>query len=327
MQKVNWGIIGVGDVCEVKSGPGFQKASNSSLVAVMRRNGDKAFDFAQRHGVPKWSDDADTLLKDPGIDAIYIATPPNHHLDYVKRALAAGKHVYVEKPLARSGAEARQLLAAAEASSQKICVAHYRRRLPLFMQIDSILKSGELGKPRHVSLQLIQPDKDPLIASSDENWRQQPEVSGGGLFHDLAPHQLDLLLMYFGRPEVIQGFSLKRDPKGNCDDCVSGQMRFQNDVLFQGHWDFASVDGTVKDSCKITCDLGTISFSFFRSSTLLVKGKNGIETSNYDPPKHIQQPMIEAVNAYFLDAGDNPCDVATGVQVMEMIDAFITSRK
>ena len=326
MDIIKWGIIGVGNVCEVKSGPGFKKAPNSELRSVMRRNGDKAQDFARRHGVPKWSDDVDSLLNDPEIDAIYVATPPINHLEYTQMALAAGKHVYVEKPMARNGDEARQLMEAADASQQKVCVAHYRRRLPLFMRINQMLQSGELGQPRHISLLFIQPDMDPLIASSEEYWRVIPDISGGGIFHDLAPHQLDLMLQYFGAPEVIQGFSLKRISKGTCDDCVSGQMRFKNDVLFQGHWDFASADGTVKDSCKITCDQGTITFSFFRSTSLLIKGKSGIETSNYEPPQHIQQPMIEAVNAYFLGEGENPCDASTGVNVMEMIDAFVSKR-
>ena len=326
MEKITWGIIGVGDVCEVKSGPAFQKASNSELRSVMRRDGEKAKDFAKRHGVLRWSDDADVLLNDPEINAIYIATPPDYHLEYTQRALVAGKHTYVEKPMARSGAEARQILKLAEGSKQKVVVAHYRRRLPLFMRIDELLKSGELGKPRHVSIQTIQPELDPLIALSEVNWRMQPDISGGGIFHDLAPHQLDLILQYFGPPEAIQGFSLMRNTDGSCDDCVSGQMRFRDDVLFQGHWDFASVDGTIKDSCKIICDKGSIAFSFFRSPTLVVKSNNGIETSNYDPPEHIQQPMIEAVNDYFLGNDENPCSAGTGVQVMEMIDAFVTKR-
>jgi predicted dehydrogenase len=324
MDTIKWGIIGVGDVCEVKSGPGFQKAPNSELISVMRRDDKKAIDFAKRHGVPKWSGNADEVLNDPDIDAIYIATPPANHLEYTQRALAAGKHIYVEKPMARNSHEAHQLFKAAEASDKKVCVAHYRRKLPLFMRINEILKSGDLGQARHVSLQTIQPKQDPLIASSEEYWRVQPDISGGGIFHDLAPHQLDLLLQYFGTPEVIQGFSLKRSPDGTCDDCVSGQMRFKNDVLFQGHWDFAPADGTIRDTCKITCELGTIAFSFFRSHTLIVKGKNGIETSNYDPPSHIQQPMIEAVCAYFLGQGDNPCNVGIGLKVMEMIDAFVS---
>ncbi|MCZ6673078.1 MAG: Gfo/Idh/MocA family oxidoreductase [Verrucomicrobia bacterium] len=326
MKTIKWGIIGVGDVCEVKSGPGFQKAPNSKLVAVMRRNGDKAKDFAKRHGVPKWSDNAETLLSDPEINAIYIATPPLNHLEYTQAALAAGKDVYVEKPMARNGDEAQLIQAADEASPHKVCVAHYRRRLALFMEVQKVLQSGELGRPRHVSLQLIQPEKNNLIVASEDNWRVRPEVSGGGLFHDLAPHQLDLLLMYFGEPQVIQGFSTQRNPEGSCDDCVSGQMRFAGDVHFQGHWDFASSDGTVEDTCTIACDLGSLTFRFFRSPTLVVKKDQGIETTTIEPPQHIQQPMIEAVNAYFAGQGDNPCSTDTGVKVMKMIDAFITTR-
>ena len=77
MRTIRWGIIGCGDVTEVKSGPGFQKATNSKLVAVMRRNGDRAKDYAYRHNVPKWYDNAEELIYDPDIDAVYIATPPS----------------------------------------------------------------------------------------------------------------------------------------------------------------------------------------------------------------------------------------------------------
>src|SRR5213079_446252 len=76
MRTVRWGIIGCGDVTEVKSGPGFQKASDSRLMAVMRRNSDLARDYARRHGVPRWYDSAEALIADPDVDAVYIATPP-----------------------------------------------------------------------------------------------------------------------------------------------------------------------------------------------------------------------------------------------------------
>lgn len=76
MKTINWGIIGCGKVTEVKSGPGFQNAENSALVAVMRRNGELAKDYAERHNVPKWYDNAEDLLNDPEVDAVYIATPP-----------------------------------------------------------------------------------------------------------------------------------------------------------------------------------------------------------------------------------------------------------
>ena len=96
---VNWGIIGCGDVCEVKSGPAFNKVDSSKLVAVMRRNLDKAKDFAQRHAVPKYYADAADLINDAEVNAVYIATPPSSHEAYLEMALKAGKPVYVEKPV------------------------------------------------------------------------------------------------------------------------------------------------------------------------------------------------------------------------------------
>ncbi|WP_366414919.1 Gfo/Idh/MocA family oxidoreductase [Paenibacillus sp. GP183] len=97
---IRWGIIGVGDVTEVKSGPGFQKAEHSQLVAVMRRNGALAEDYAKRHNVPKWYDNAKDLIDDSEVDAVYIATPPAFHKQYAIQAAEAGKPVYVEKPMA-----------------------------------------------------------------------------------------------------------------------------------------------------------------------------------------------------------------------------------
>ena len=70
MRTIRWGIIGVGDVTEVKSGPGFYKADHSALVAVMRRDADKARDYARRHNVPRWYDDAAALIPDPEVDAV-----------------------------------------------------------------------------------------------------------------------------------------------------------------------------------------------------------------------------------------------------------------
>ncbi len=81
-ENVKWGIIGVGDVCERKSGPAFNKVPNSELVAVMRRNAEKAKDYASRHKVSKYYSDAKDLIHDPEINAIYVATPPAFHEEY-----------------------------------------------------------------------------------------------------------------------------------------------------------------------------------------------------------------------------------------------------
>ena len=90
-QAIHWGIIGCGDVTEVKSDPAFSKVPASKLVAVMRRNADKARDYAARHNVPKWYNDATQLINDPEVNAVYIATPPLQHEEYTIAALRASQ--------------------------------------------------------------------------------------------------------------------------------------------------------------------------------------------------------------------------------------------
>src|SRR6266508_4340624 len=125
MKRVKWGIIGCGDVTEVKSGPAFNKVSNSELVAVMRRDGEKAKDYALRHNVSKWYTDAEKLINDADVNAIYIATPPSSHEEYAMKAFMAGKPVYVEKPMALDAPSANRMAKAAKEKKYKLVVAHY----------------------------------------------------------------------------------------------------------------------------------------------------------------------------------------------------------
>src|ERR1043165_6013444 len=130
--KVRWGIIGCGDVTEVKSGPAFQKADGSALVAVMRRDAKKAEDYARRHNVPRWYADADALIADKDVSAVYIATPPSSHKEYTLKAAKARKPVLVEKPMAMSASECDDMIAACRDAGVPLRVAYYRRRLPRF---------------------------------------------------------------------------------------------------------------------------------------------------------------------------------------------------
>lgn len=145
-QRVRWGIVGVGDVTERKSGPAFQQADRSELVAVMRRDAAKAADFAARHAVPRWYDDADALIADPEVDAVYIATPPDSHRDYVERVAAAGKPVYVEKPMARAATECRAMIDACETAGVPLFVAYYRRAMPRFEIARELISGGRWAR-------------------------------------------------------------------------------------------------------------------------------------------------------------------------------------
>ena len=103
----------------------------------MRRNGDLARDYAQRHGIAKWYDDGATLINDPDVDAVCIATPPYAHKDYTLMCAAAGKPVYVEKPMAMTFAECESMIAACRAANVPLWVAYYRRLLPRFLKVSA----------------------------------------------------------------------------------------------------------------------------------------------------------------------------------------------
>ena len=157
MKIVRWGIIGCGDVTEVKSGPALQKADNSALVAVMRRDGAKAKDYAERHGVPKWYDDAEALINDPEVDAVYIATPPDSHMSYTLAVAKTGKPVYVEKPMARNFAECQTIIDTGKDTGVPLFAADYWRTLPWFLKIRVLLDSGTVGEV-HPLIQTIVKD-------------------------------------------------------------------------------------------------------------------------------------------------------------------------
>lgn len=321
MQHIKWGIIGCGDVTEVKSGPAFNKVPNSSLVAVMRRDAEKAKDYAARHNVPKWYSDATALINDPEVNAIYIATPPLQHEEYTLQALAAGKPVYVEKPMALNAGAAIRMAAAAARHDVKLTVAHYRREQPVFLQLKALLADQVIGDIRFVQLQMLQPKSTSLIASSETNWRTDPAISGGGLFHDLAPHQLDLMLYYFGTVQRSSGVAVHQDGPYLADDLVTGQILFDNGIVFNGTWCFTVAERDQTDLCEIYGAKGKISFPVFGNKiTVSVDGAD--KEYIFEPLQHVQQPMIEKVVDYFLGKGDNPCSAEEALQSMELIDSF-----
>jgi len=321
MKHIKWGIIGCGDVTEVKSGPAFNKVPNSSLVAVMRRDAIKAADYAKRHGVAKWYDNATDLINDPEVDAVYIATPPLQHEEYTIQALAAGKPVYVEKPMAINAEAAKRMAAAADQYGVKLTVAHYRREQPLFLKIRSLLAEHSIGDIRFVNLKMLQPKNNDLIAKAEDNWRLNPAVAGGGLFHDLAPHQLDLMLYYFGNTKSFHGISVNQSGEENVDDLVTGHILFENDIVFTGVWCFTVANGANEDICEIYGSKGKISFPMFgHEINLTINEKT--ETLKFEALQHVEQPMIEKVVSYFLDQAENPCSAQEAIKTMELLDGF-----
>lgn len=320
MNQIKWGIIGCGDVAEKKSGPAFKRVADSSLVAVMRRDKDKAADYAKRHQVPKWYGVAQDLINDVEINAVYIATPPSSHEKYAIAALEAGKHVYLEKPMAMDRKSAQRIQHKAESSSGKLVIAHYRRALPLFIKVKDMLHEKLIGEISWVNIRLMQPVKTDIMADSETNWRLNPAISGGGLFHDLAPHQLDLMLHFFGEVDDAMGFSVNHSHASAADDQVNGIIKFSNGINLRGSWDFAT-EGEAEDICEIHGANGKITFPFFGEKINVWQA--GIKSSIPLPyPEYVQEPMIAKVVNYFLDRGPNPCPGEEAVEGMRLMDIF-----
>jgi len=321
MSNINWGIIGCGNVTEKKSGQAYNKISCSKLVAVMRRDAVKAEDYAKRHGVGKWYSDAEQLMNDPEVNAVSIATPPAFHLEYAIAALKKGLNVYVEKPVTRNAHEAREMAKAVKQANGHLTVAHYRRALPMFLKVKELLESGTIGEIRTVQIRMWKTSKPDLVANTETNWRVNPELSGGGYFHDLAPHQLDLMLFYFGEPERYHGFSLNQSGLTPADDHVCGQILFKNKVVVNGSWCFNVAESEATDTCEIIGTKGKITFPFFGKYVTL-KTETGEETTEFTHPQHIQQPMIEKIVNYFKGEGPNPCSIEEAIVLMKIMDSF-----
>ncbi len=319
--KIVWGIIGCGDVTEKKSGPAFNIVENSRLLAVMRRDSAKAADYAHRHQVPLWYSNADDLLNNSELNAVYVATPPSSHLEYAISALRKGKAVYVEKPVTLNSTEALTLLESVKDTGGKLVVAHYRRQLPLFLKIKELIEKGEIGAIRTVQLRLWQSRSPALVTKGAGDWRTNPAVSGGGYFFDLAPHQLDLMLYFFGMPVSYHGFSVIQDDDNTVADHTTGTILFKNQLVFTGTWSFNVASENQADSCEIVGSLGRITFSIFGNS-VVVNTAAGEKELVFDHPENIQLPMISQTVDYFMDRAPNPSSIEEALVLMRIIDEF-----
>jgi predicted dehydrogenase len=291
---INWGIIGCGKVTELKSGPAFSKITDSRLVAVMRRNAALAEDYASRHNVPKFYTNADDLINDPEINAVYIATPPGSHAEYAIKVLESGKPVYIEKPMALNYKECLRINETAEKFKLPVFVAYYRRTLPGFIKIKDLIEAGEIGKPRFVNFQIFSyPSEDEK--SGRLPWRVIPEISGAGHFFDLASHQLDYLDFLLGPVLKVSSMVLNQANNYNAEDFVSGSFLFRDSIVATGIWSFSSSREANRDNFEIVGEKGIIKTSTFTYEPIVLVNGNGRQEFINEQPENIQFYLIEQI--------------------------------
>lgn len=319
MKQIRWGMVGCGSVTELKSGPAFNKVQDSKLVAVMRRYGEKAKDYAMRHNVPKWYDNADELINDADVNAVYIATPPDSHASYTIKVAAAQKPVYVEKPMARNYSECREMLDACEKANVPLFVAYYRRTLPDFLKIKELIDAGAIGNIRFVNIELYHPVKDDLD-QKNLPWRVIPEIAGGGYFFDLASHQLDFLDYVLGPIASTSGQTANQAGLYPAEDIVTANFKFESGVLGTGSWCFTVANPVETDRTQIVGDRGRIIYSSFDIAPVMLETKNGVEQFEIPRPQHVQQPLIQTVVDDLLGCGKCPSTGASAARTSKILD-------
>jgi predicted dehydrogenase len=292
MKQINWGIIGCGNVTEAKSGPAFGKVEGSRVIAVMRRDAGKAADYARRHGIPAWYSDADDLIHDPEVNAVYIATPPSSHADYAIRVMESGKPAYVEKPMASDYHACLEMNQVSKQTGMPLYVAYYRRYLPYFIKVKEIIDSGQLGGLLLAEAVLHLPARPEDVSGEALPWRVDAAVAGGGYFYDLACHQIDLFEWFFGNVKSAKGTKQNRGGLYDAEDTVVATLAYESGFTLTGNWCFVANERFQQDIIKVYGTRGVLEFSTFAFTPMILRSVDGESSFNPPNPANIQYGFI-----------------------------------
>lgn len=324
MNYIKWGFIGCGEVTEIKSGPAFSEVEGSSVVAVMSRTEERARTYAVKRGIPKWYTDAQELIDDPDVNAVYVATPPSSHATYAIMAMKAGKPVYIEKPLAASYEDCARINRISEETGVPCFVAYYRRYLPYFQKVKEIVDNGIIGKMVNVHVRFAVPPRELDYSKSKElPWRLQPDIAGGGYFYDLAPHQLDLLQYIFGVIVEARGIRANRGGLYEAEDSVSACFQFENGLPGSGSWCFVAHESAREDRIELIGDQGSVSFSVFDYAPIKLHTSEGAQEITVPNPPYVQYPLIKNVIEHLQGIGICACTSVSATPVNWAMDRIL----
>lgn len=309
---IKWGIVGLGDVCQVKSGPPFWLCDGSELVAVMRRTPDKAKEFANK--VPGGNcvgyEDIDAFLSHPDLDAVYVSTRPGTHLEICKKVAQAGKSCYVEKPVGRCAEEAEEITKIFRDAKLKLYTAFISRAYDRTLAVRKLLSEGAIGdRIMSVSYSLVGSGGARDMSGDSLPWRLDAAQSGGGLIMDVGCHVIDRIDYLCGPLCNVNGQAKNTNsPNIPVEDFVHftadigdgdwAALPVDKDARVECTWDFASKDSEPFDELAIIGSKGSLKMAGM-SPALPVKHYNEkgelVQELNFEMPLHTAQALIQAV--------------------------------
>jgi predicted dehydrogenase len=316
--ELRWGFIGAGDVTRVKGSPAAFTHVNSRVVAVVRRDLDRARQYAAEHGIPKAHASVDDLLADPEVNAVYISTPPQLHCEQTIQAARAGKHVLCEKPLAPSVADCTRMVDACRLAGVLFAVAYYRRFYPLVEKMREIVEGGTLGRLTS-ALVVNHGFFNARLEDGSVPWRAVRATSGGGVLTDVGSHRIDLLLYLLGGAAEVSAQVDTLGAQLEVEDKATALIRFQNRAIAtvdeswcsrarQDHFEIGGVEGRV-----VAPDLEG-------DRLMLQHGKNVEWIEVERPPRGTHAPAVRDFARALNEGGSVRCSGEDGARATQIIE-------
>lgn len=226
-QTIRWGVIGAGNVFEFKSGPALYQTPNSELVGVTRTNAEKAKATAERHGAKFWYTDPESLISNPEINAVYIASPHYLHPEHVALAARAKKIVLCEKPVGVSVAQAQACVDVCKSNNVPLTVAYYRRYWDISQAILKFLRDGAIGEVVMARAQIT----DLFTGDNERGWLLSREKSGGDALANAGAHWVDLFRYWLGEVADVMAYCSSKFSGFETDDTTLTEMRMRTGAL------------------------------------------------------------------------------------------------
>ena len=229
MKTTGWGLIGTGRIAEDRVLPGIVGHAGSRLIGVVSRDQGRAGAFAKKFGAARAYTSYDELLKNPDVTAVAIHTPNSQHAEQAIAAARAGKHVFCDKPMATSVADAERMVRECERAGVKLGINFHNRFMPCFIETRRLVAAGEIGE-----VQMVQLEASPGARSGGRlgSWRLDAAVAGLGTTYSIGVHVYDIL-RYLLASEVTMVSALFDKPHGVMEEINLSTFRFANGVLAQ----------------------------------------------------------------------------------------------
>ena len=230
---MKWGLVGASTIAS-EHVIGAIRAQGHEIASVLSGSAERGADYASRHGIPKSTTDLDALLATPGVEAVYISTTNEKHHGQALAAIAAGKHVLCEKPLAMNIAEAAEMVRAADAKSLVFATNHHLRNAGSHLAIRAAIAEGRIG--RVLSVRVFHAVHLPAHL---QGWRINDAAAGGGVIPDITVHDADTVRFYLDEdPSEVVAMAGASGMGAGVEDSVMSVWTMPSGAMVQTHESF-----------------------------------------------------------------------------------------